>query len=151
MKRWIILAAAAAVVLMSPSRKETDVGELLPVELLYIYKEESGIWVQTDTGDLGIGADLQSALKDLKETAPGKIFLDTADYLIITKETVDLLPQLWGILRPSTEVCLGINADTQAAAFLSAHKPGVTLNDIRSGGRFLPTLIRTGERYYLVS
>lgn len=151
MKRWIILAAAVAAALMFPSHSKADVGELLPVELLYIYKDENGIQVQTDTGNLGTGSDLRSALENLKATAPGEIFLDTADYLIITKDTANLLPQLWDILRPATEVCLGVNADTQAAAFLSAHKPGVTLNDIRSGGRFLPTLIRTGERYRLVS
>ncbi len=150
MKRWILLTAAVAAALMFPSRDTADVAELLPVELLYVSKDESGIWVQTDTGDLGIGGDLQSALEDLEGTAPGRIFLDTADYLIITKETIDLLPQLWEILRPATEVCLGINADTRAAAFLSAHKPGVTLNDIRSGEQSLPSLIRTEERYCLV-
>lgn len=151
MKRWIILAAAAAVALMFAPSGTTDVGELLPVELLYIYKEESGIRVETDTENFGVGDNLTAALENLKATASGEIFLDTADYLIITKETVSLLPQLWEILRPATEVCLGVNADAQAAAFLSAHKPGVTLNDIRSGGVSLPILIRTEERYCLVS
>lgn len=151
MKRWLVLAVIAAAALMFPSRSATDVGELLPVELLYVYKEENNIRVATDTGNLGVGKDLEEALADLKATAPGNIFLDTADYLIITAETVGLLPQLCEILRPSTEVCLGVNPDSHAAAFLSAHKPGVTLNDIRSGGQALPALVRTGERYRLVS
>lgn len=151
MKRWIILAAATVAALLFAPSEKTDVGELLPVELLYIYKEETGIRVETDTGNLGIGGDLTAALENLKATAPGKVFLETADYLIVTKQTVSLLPQLWEILRPATEVCLGVNADAQAADYLSAHKPGVTLNDIRSGGQILPSLIRTEERYCLVS
>lgn len=149
MKRWIILTAAVAAALMFPSRSATDVAELLPVELLYVY-QENGVRVETDTGDVGRGENLEAALENLKATASGDIFLDTVDYLILTKDTVGLLPQLWGILRPATEVCLGVNADAQAAAFLSAHKPGVTLNDIRSGEQRLPTLIRTEERYCLV-
>lgn len=149
MKRWIILAAAVAVVLMFPSREASDVGELLPVELLYIYKEDGCVRVETDTGNLGVGTDLKAALEDLKASTPGEIFLETANYLILSREAVPLLPQLWGILRPATEVCLGVNADTKAAPFLAAHKPGVTLNDIRSGGRYLPTLVRREERYHL--
>ncbi|MGN0977533.1 MAG: hypothetical protein ACI4PH_05705 [Faecousia sp.] len=150
MKRWPILAAALAALLLVPSQTG-DVGDLLPVELLYIYKENDRICLETDTGEAGEGDSLTAALTDLKATAPGEVFLDTADYLIVTKDTVPLLPQLTKVLRPATEVCLGVNADTQAAAFLSAHKPGVTLKDCRLGGQALPTLIKTEERYRLVS
>ena len=150
MKRWPIFAAALAVVLLLPSRTK-DVGDLLPMELLYIYKEDNRIHAETDTGEAGVGDTLAQALEDLKATAPGEVFLETADYLIVTKDTVPLLPQLTKVLRPATEVCLGVNADTQAAAFLAAHKPGVTLQDCRSGGQALPTLIKTEERYRLVS
>ena len=145
MKRWIFFAAALAAVVLMPARTK-DVGELLPLELLSIYKNNNQIHVETDTGEAGVG----DTLEDLKATAPGEVFLETADYLIVTKDTVDLLPQLTEVLRPATEVCLGINADTQAAAFLSAHKPGVTLKDCRSSGQALPRLIKTEERYRLV-
>lgn len=149
MKRWIFFAAALAAVVLMPARTK-DVGELLPLELLSIYKDNNQIHVETDTGEAGVGDTLTQALEDLKATAPGEVFLETADYLIVTKDTVDLLPQLTEVLRPATEVCLGINADTQAAAFLSAHKPGVTLKDCRSSGQALPRLIKTEERYRLV-
>lgn len=150
MKRWPIVAAALVALLLLPSQNK-DVGDLLPVELLYIYKENDRIRVETDTGEAGEGDGLTQALADLKATAPGEVFLETADYLIVTKDTLPLLPQLTRVLRPATEVCLGINADTQATAFLSAHKPGVTLKDCRLGGQALPTLIKTEERYRLVS
>lgn len=151
MKRWSILALIAAAVLMLFPRHTSDIGELLPVELLYVDRDESGIWVETDTGETGRGESLTRALEDLKATAPGTLFLETADYLIVTRQSAELLPQLRKILRPATQVCLGVNTDAGAAAFLSAHKPGILLKDVRSPEQKLPVLMGTEERYRLVS
>lgn len=149
MRRWIIYGAAVALALLLAPEPRTDVGELLPVELLYVYKEGDALCVETDTGDFGTGESLNKALEDLKGTAPGTVFLDTVDYVIVTGQTIELLPQLWERLRPAAQVCLGLGADAGAAAFLGAHEPGVTLNDIRSGRRVPPILSRIGERYQL--
>ncbi len=151
MRRWILFAAAAVVLLVLAPVEKTDVGELLPVELLYVYTDGSHICVETDTGDLGKGTDLETALADLKAAASGSIFLETADYLIVTEETKGLLPGLTAVLRPAAEVCVGVGADAQTADFLKAHKPGVTLNDVRKGKRDLPVLTGEGERYHLES
>ncbi len=149
MKRWILFAAAAAAAMLLRPSGERDISGLLPVELIYVGSVGGSVRVEADTGDFGVGADLDAALADMKAAASGEIFLETADYLIVTKETSRLLPQLEKFLRPATEVCMGIGADAQAAKFLSAHKPGVTLNDLRSGRQSLPVLIRIGERYHL--
>lgn len=149
MRRWIIYGAAAALALLLAPAPRTDVGELLPVELLYVYKEGDALRVETDTGNFGTGETLDEALGELKETAPGVVFLDTVDYVIVTGQTIELLPQLWERLRPAAQVCLGLGADAGAAEFLAAHKPGVTLNDIRSGRCVPPILSRSGERYKL--
>lgn len=151
MRRWWIFAALVAVALTLIPSHATDVGELLPVELLYVDRKETGVRVETDTGETGYGENLMAALSDLKATAPGSVFLETADYLVVTREAADLLPQLRKILRPATRVCLGVNADAGAAAYLSAHKPEVMLKDIRSAGKPLPVLVGMGERYHLVS
>ncbi len=147
MKRWMVYALAVAAVLALRPRENMDVSNLLPVELLYINKEAGFIRVETDTGAVGVGRDLNSALQNLKDTAPGKVFLETADYLIVTEQTKGLLPALVEILRPAAEVCIGINADAQAAVYLKAHPPKTTLNDIRAGGREVPVLIKIKERY----
>lgn len=148
MKRWIPMALAVAALFLTP-RRETDVSELLPVELIYIQQLGNQICVQTDTGDAGYGSTLEGALGDLKAAAAGKVFLETADYLIVTAETERYLPQLWNILRPATEVCLGIGVDANGAEYLSTHRPGVTLNDVRAGYGQLPTLRKTEGRYHL--
>ncbi len=150
MRRWILIAAAALVLLLFPVEK-SDISELIPVELLYVYLDGDRTCVEADTGDIGVGEDLEAAFQDMKGAASGGIFLDTADYVIVTEETRSLLPQLTRYLRPAAEVCLGIGADAQAASFLKAHKPGITLKDLRAGEGELPVLRRTGERYALES
>lgn len=150
MRRWIVYALVMALVLLISPVPKNDVGELKPVELLYVHYGDAGkLWVETDTGDRGMGETLEEALGDLKATASGVIFLDTADYLILHKNAAFLLPQLWKVLRPATQVCLGNGIGEDTPAFLAAHKPGVTLNDIRSGAWAMPTLTRIEERYRL--
>ena len=150
MRRWIVYTLVLAMALFLSPAEKTDVGDLLPVELLHIYYSNEGtVCVETDTGDFGTGETLDRALSDLKATASGNIFLDTADYLVIAREAIPLLPRLWEILRPATQVCLGTGADPETARFLSAHKPGVTLNAIRAGMEALPVLTQAEGRYRL--
>ena len=151
MKRWWMVAALAAAALTLMPSHTADVGELLPVELLYVDCEQTGVRVETDTGEMGYGEDLAAALSDLKAAAPGRVFLETADYLVVTREAAYLLPQLRKILRPATRVCLGVNTDAGAADYLSAHKPEIMLKDVRPAGQQLPVLMGLGERYRLVS
>lgn len=148
MRRWMIYVAVVGLALLLKPKDVMDVGELLPVELLYISREAGSIRAETDTGAVGTGRTLEEALEDLTQTAPGAIFLETADYLIVTDRTVNLLPRLTQILRPATQVCLGINAGADAAAFLKAHPSKATLKDIRAGQEVIPTLIGSKERYH---
>lgn len=147
MKRWIVYALAAAALLTLRPKEMKDVSGLIPVELLYINKEAGLIRAETDTGAVGKGRSLEAALKDLEQTAPGRIFLETADYLIITINTANLLPKLAEVVRPATEVCIGIHVDAEAVSYLNAHRPTVTMKDIRAGATVIPTLVRSEERY----
>lgn len=148
MRRWMIYVAAAAVAIALKPGDMKDVGVLIPVELLYINREAGFIRAETDTGDVGTGRSLEEALKNLTDSAPGQIFLETADYLIVTERAAYLLPQLAQVLRPAAEVCIGVNADAQAAPFLKAHPSRVTMKDIKAGWREIPVLIRSKERYH---
>lgn len=148
MKRWAIylLLFAAAAALGTSSFTGTDVGELLPVEAVRVSVREGEILLETDTGDSGRGADFTAALRDLKESAPGNLFLETADYLILAPESEPFLEELYGCLRPSCGVCVedGETDMESVGQFLSAHKPETTLRDWRNGSENLPVL-RTRE------
>lgn len=151
MKRWIILAAAAAAALLLQPGGERDVAKLEPVQLVFVYKSEDEICVETDTDAIGRGEDLHSAMEDMKQSSPGYIFLDTAEFLLLTEETVSLLPELAGMIRPAAEVCIAASArPKEVAAHLSVHRPGVTLKDWMAEGGGFPKLVMTEERYQLV-
>lgn len=155
MKRWIWCAAALVLVaaLGGMPFMGTDIAQLQPVELLRVQRVGDLISVELDTGDAGKGTTLESALQDLKNNTPGKVFLETADYLLINAEAEALLESLAQYLRPACGVCLEAgeaNLET-AAKFLGTHEPGLTLQEYRAGDHALQKLVVREERMYLVS
>ncbi len=130
----------------------TDVGELQPVELLQVYRERGKIVMETDTGDLGRGRTLEKAFEDLKNTTAGTVFLETADYLLVTDEAEKYIPELFKILRPGTEVCRiqeKVRGE-KAAKFLVSHPPAVTLQAVQYRFADMPELKYTEGRFKLV-
>lgn len=154
MKRWLWLAAGAlAVAALSGQRSAgTDVGHLQPIQVVRVTRAEK-IVIDTDTGELGMGQTLPDAFENLGNTAPGQVFLDTAEYLILAPDCVALLPELNRYLRPSCRVCLeeGGADIAKAGAYLEAHPPSVTLAQWRAGEDNLPALITLEGRMELVS
>lgn len=151
MKRWIvILGIFAAALALSPS-SGVDAAKLHPIEAVYLYIEEGKLTVLTDTGDKGTGDDLEDALRDLKITTSGKVFMETAEYLLVTEETRMYIEELYEELRPACGVCMvkGQPEMEPAVKYLSSHQPESTLKDYRTGRRELPRLRITEGRMYL--
>lgn len=125
---WYMLILAIALAI---PQKGLDVEDLLPVELVSVRKEQGEMVIETDTGDLGRGNDLDAAFRNLEETAIGTVYLDTADYLLITDETKENLEELKAYLKEKTWVCEhnGKSDLPQVAAYLAAHKPNITLEE----------------------
>ncbi len=108
---------------------KTDVGKLHPVELVYLYEEENAYCIQTDTGVLGMGHTIQEAVEDLKETAMGVIYLDTAKYLVVTEETQMEIEQMLPYMKGDEYLCKAKgNIDVEEAArYLDVHQPKAQL------------------------
>ncbi len=155
MKRWIILVCLllAAVAAGDKIFRGTDVSELQPMELLRIDCRGAVVVVQTDTGGSGMGSTVTAAFEDLKKTTPGKVFLDTAQCVIVTPQSSGLIDQLFNCLRPACRICVGQGDEDMesAAAYLNAHKPAVTLLDCRAKNAQIPMLVTKDGRMYLVS
>lgn len=155
MKRWLwyVLIIGAVAVLSGKSSAGKDIGTLQPVQAVRLSCLRAQVCVETDTGDVGVGEDLKAALEGMKQSASGEIFLDTADYLIISPACVDLLPAMTAYLRPSCAVCLeeGETDMEQVGQFLQQHTPEITLMEYRSGERDLQTLVTWEGRMHLVS
>ena len=154
MKKWLIYAGALLMVafLGMGGRSGADVSDLNPVQLLIADYRNGKVTIATDTGYLGAGKDVQSALEDMMHSAPAKIFVDTADYLLIRKNACHLIDQFSKILRPSCAVCTlsGMMEPADAAQFLQYHVPRLTLGKYEAGEKQLPQLISLEGRMELV-
>lgn len=153
MKKYLIYMGmlAAAVFMACAPNPGVDAAQLKPVELLRVRTAPGAMLVETETGDFGVGADMEGALRDLRKSTSGLIFLETIDCVIMPKEYADLPAQLLKHLRPGCSVCVCEDKlDLQAAAeYLNVHKSSVTLNDCRAMPVKLPVLQQREGRLYL--
>ncbi len=81
-----------------------DVAKLQPVETVAMYKQGDNVFLETDTGTIGRGGSVREALDDLEDATPGVIYLDTAEYLLVTEETTNLVCDLSRFMHPGVKV-----------------------------------------------
>ena len=143
MRRILLYIVILGATLAVPT-ESFDIGKLLPVQVVAIYKENDKVILQTDTQDMGIGGNAIEALQDLKDTAAGIIYLDTAQYLLLGEDTAQAVEDLRGELKASVRVCaVEETVDlTETAAFLDAHGQIPRLKEWKSGME-LPVLSKT--------
>ena len=134
MKKWLVFAAAVTAVAILSRRPHParDVAMLEPVQAVYIYQKHGTLCIETDTGAAGSGYTLTEAAADLKASASGEIFLDTAEFLLIDPE-VTITADFHTLLRPTCGVTFTTAPpDLQATAdYLTIHQPSVTLLELR--------------------
>ena len=128
--------------------KPMEIEKLRPVQIVSVYKENDWTVVETDTGDIGIGASVEQAVQNMKDTSGGVIYLDTAEYLLLTKETEETAERLRAELKPSVGICLmtGVEDLQKAVLFLQSHGELPKLKEWKKG-RELPILSSFGESF----
>lgn len=147
MKQLYIYLTAALALLLLPGG--TDVAKLAPAELVYVQTYGKGVTVRTDLGDYGIGQNLQEAFADLENTTTGKVFLDTAEYLLVNEEGIGQLEELKSWLKEDCRVCLANEIEDleSAAAYLNAHPPSMRLKEWSGIRNQLTVLTETNKRF----
>ena len=128
MKRMLYIALAA-LALAAPVER-ADVGKLRPVEVVCVAGTEGSYLIRTDTGDRGAGATLEEAVNDLRDRAPGIIYLDTAEYLLLENE-IHEMDALIRLLKPDVRVCAAeprISLE-ESGQYLDVHRPKARLKD----------------------
>lgn len=145
MRRILCYAAILALVLALPVEK-SDVGKLRPVEVVSIYKEGKLYVMQTDTADQGVGTTAQQALESLKATSSGIIYLDTAEFLLLSEGAEDAAEELRQQLKSSVRLCRTEEPVDlpKAAKFLSVHGDLPSLKEWETGTQ-LPLLSTFGD------
>lgn len=146
MKRWIAYLGIMVLVLCLPLER-TDVADLHPVQTVALYKTDTGYRVETDTNDSGDGTSVDAAYRDLLETTPGIIYLDTADFLLVSHDALDKIPEIGQYLKNSVRICevQGCGQLEQVSAFLSVQTGLPPISKWRTD-RKLPILDCTQER-----
>ena len=118
--RKIAYAVMLSLLFLAPV-KRLDIAKLKPVQTVGIYTEPGAVVLETDTNNIGRGETVAEAVSDLEMNTPGVIYLDTVEYLLVSRDGQLYVNALREYLRPSVEVCLwekdgGIE---MAAQFLS--------------------------------
>ena len=128
MKRIFLYILILAAVLLIPLER-TDVGDLQPVQTVAVFRDEDGYLIQTDTGDEGRGVDPVQALQNLEETTPGVVYLDTAQYLLVSESATVSIEDLRQYLRKSVQLyhVVGTPELETASKYLSVHGDGPEL------------------------
>ena len=86
-------------------RAACEVTALVPVETLIVDLEDGTVTVEGE-GVRGKGTDWASAMEDLRQSASGTVFLETADRVLITERAAAILPELCrdSTLRPAVQL-----------------------------------------------
>lgn len=154
MKKWLVYALilAAIPVLSFGGFGGRDVGKLQPVQAVMVQLENGKLRLLTDTEATGRGENVPEAIEDMNKTADARVYLDTADYLLLSEGAEAYLPQLQEYLRPSCCLCAvaGQIDMTKVGTFLELHQPEQTLTRYEAGERELPLLISEEGRLKLV-
>lgn len=131
---WFVGLLAAVCWLSRLPHPAVDVGQLEPVELAAVDWRAGEYHIQTDTGAEGSGATLTEAARDLLARASGTVFLETAEFVLLAPGT-PVTEEFCAVLRPACRVCVADPGTdpAEAAAYLRAHPPKWTLNDLRAG------------------
>ena len=139
----LLLGAALAVPVCG-----VDVGELLPVEVVQVYREGDYHVIATDVEAVGAGETIEDAIINLKESAAGMIYLDTANFLLIDESSKENVQELKDYLKPSVRVCIaGCEIEPEKVArFLRVHTPVLRLKDV-SGENLAQKLLQEEKGY----
>lgn len=128
---WLAVAALVSALGLWPT-KARDASELLPAQILMVDASRGIVTVEADCGVSGSGKRLDEALEDMCAHAPGELFLQTAEYVVIGERAWYLLPQVSACsdLRPAAWLVRAegeLPEADDALEFLQAHTPALTL------------------------
>lgn len=126
--RILLYIVILALLTLAPVER-LDVARLEPVQTIAVSVADNQVVLETDTKNKGQAENLQAAIADLEENTPGVIYLDTAQYLLITEEATRYVKPLAQYLQSSVKVSLwdGQGSIEQASKFLEKRNDLPTL------------------------
>ena len=121
--RILLYIVILALLFLAPLER-LDIAHLEPVQTLAVRVNGNTVELETDTGNSGQGRTVAQAVKELEENTSGVIYLDTAQYLLLTESALSVTEELADYLRPGIRVCMwdGEGNVAGAAQYLEIRK-----------------------------
>ena len=112
--------------------QQLDVAKLEPVQTVAVSVEAGQVVIETDTQNRGQGRTIKEAVEDLEANTPGVIYLDTAQYLLITEEAMRQCEELKSYMTQTVYVSLwdGKGSIETAAQYLEIRRDLPKLRDL---------------------
>ena len=134
MKRIVFYCIILIGAMMVPVQRQ-DIAALEPIQAVYLHQEGDVLVMQTDTMDKGTWITAKEALSAMQNQSSGIVYLDTAQYLLVTDETVSYIEEMIPLLKGSVKVCLweGEGDLREGAKYMQAHKIGCRLDQWQNG------------------
>lgn len=128
MKRGILYCIILAVTFLLPVEKQ-DISTLEPIEAVWMGIDGENVVLKTDSGDVGRGVGVEEALADMKISSLGIVYLDTAQYLLVSQNALQQIPSIAVHLKKSVRVCIwdGNGEIFHASRYMKAHLIGCPL------------------------
>lgn len=104
MRRLLYILILAS--LFAAPVEKADVAKLLPIRAVAVYMDGNAVVIETDTGHIGSGSDVLEAIQNLKDTTPQIVYLDTAEFLLLSQDAIVCTDGLRSVLKPSVKVCI---------------------------------------------
>lgn len=117
------------------------IANLEPIQAVWIYQADGSVVLETDTDDKGSGVTVEEALADMREKSAGIIYLDTAQYLLVSASAKNQIPSLRAYLKKTVRLCHwdGQGDISEAVKYADARKMGLRLREWNEGSK-LPEL-----------
>ena len=151
MKKVLLIVIAIVIAAMAGFLpfNGTDIGKLHPVEVIRIATENGSVYIETDSGISGVGENLEEAIYDMKQSASGHVFLETANFVLIDALDSQLLLAIGEYFRPACQIYLysGDGEMENIGKYLESHPSQVTALSYRQGVEEIPHIIINGEEY----
>lgn len=135
MTKWYLAVAVALTLLLGLPFPEHETAKLLPIRAIQVEEIGAGVHVVTEAGE-GRGEDWASAVEDLRANAPGEVFFDTAEQLVLIGPATGRLGEILdsGELRPAAQVRRrdALEDPEGLADWLEVHESDLTVSDLRA-------------------
>ncbi len=118
-----------------------EIADLEPIQAVWLHQDGEGITLKTDTEDIGKGATVQEALVNMKQNSSGIIYLDTAQYLLVSQSAQQQIADMQPYIKGSALVCIwnGQGDMSEAVKYADSHKVGGKLKNWKPDSK-LPEL-----------